>query len=74
MTASAAVCSAERARRLGKVAKLRDAGTEPYPYRFDRSHTLAEVRDAWGALEPGTETDDEVDVAGRVMLLRDRAS
>jgi lysyl-tRNA synthetase class 2 len=62
---------AERSRRQARVDEIRGAGTEPYPYRFDRSHTLREIRDRWGSLEPGTETDDEVDVAGRLMLLRD---
>ncbi len=71
VTASSSGLSTERSRRLAQVEKLRDAGTEPYPYRFDRSHTLREIRDTWGSLEPGTETADEVDVAGRVMLLRD---
>ncbi|MEM9041606.1 MAG: lysine--tRNA ligase [Actinomycetota bacterium] len=51
--------------------ELRDAGEQPYPYRFDRTHTLAELRTGWGALEPGVETDDQVSVAGRLMLLRD---
>ena len=63
--------AAERARRLREVAALRDAGTEPYPYRFDRSITLGELRSRYGELEPGTETDEQVAVAGRIMLLRD---
>ena len=63
--------AAEQARRLRRVDELRARGDEPYPYRFDRSHTLAELRRTWGALEPGSETGDEVTVAGRVMLLRD---
>ena len=63
--------AAERVRRLARVDELRKRGDEPYPYRFDRSHTLAEVRREWGALEPGAETGDEVTVAGRLMLLRD---
>ena len=63
--------SRERSRRLARVHELRAAGTDPYPYRFDRSHTLGEVRDGWGSLAAGTETDDRVDVAGRVLLLRD---
>jgi lysyl-tRNA synthetase class 2 len=62
---------AERSRRLGRVEEIRGAGTEPYPYRFDRSHTLREIRQRWGSLEPGAETGEEVDVAGRLMLLRD---
>ncbi len=63
--------AAEQARRLARVADLRDRGVEPYPYRFDRTHTLAEVRRAWGELEPGTETEDRVAIAGRVLLKRD---
>ena len=63
--------AAERVRRLGRVDELRKRGDEPYPYRFDRSHTLTEVRQLWGGLQPGNETGDAVTVAGRVMLLRD---
>ena len=33
--------AAERVRRLGRVDELRTRGDQPYPYRFDRSHTLA---------------------------------
>lgn len=63
--------AAERARRLGHVDELRSGGAEPYPYTFERSHTLEAVRDQWGELTEGTETDDSVTVAGRIMLKRD---
>ena len=63
--------AAEKAKRLNKIATLRDAGTNPYPYRFDRTHTLAQLRAQFEALEPGTETDQRVAVAGRMMLRRD---
>ena len=62
---------AEKARRQARVDELRRRGDQPYPYRFDRSHSLGEVRAAHGDLEPGAETDTEVTVAGRVMLKRD---
>jgi len=62
---------AEKARRLARVDELREAGVEPYPYRFDRSHTLSEVRATWGDLDAGTETEHDVAVAGRLMLKRD---
>ena len=62
---------AERAKRLAKIDELRAGGTEPYPYRFDRTHTLSELRDQFGELEPGVETDTRVSVAGRMMLKRD---
>ena len=60
----------ERERRLAKVAALRRAGHDPYPVRFDRTHTAAEVHEHWDHLEPGAETEDEVRVAGRLLLLR----
>ncbi len=63
--------AAERARRQAQVDERRRAGREPYPYRFDRTHTVAEVRAGWPDLEPGTETSDAVTVAGRVLLKRD---
>ncbi len=63
--------AAERTRRQAQVDDLRQAGVEPYPYRFDRTNSIADVRATWSALEPGAETSDEVSVAGRVMLKRD---
>ena len=62
---------AERARRSAQVDDIRASGAEPYPYRFDRTDSLAEVRARHAALEAGSETDDRVSVAGRVMLARD---
>ena len=62
----------EKARRLADLSALRAAGVNPYPYRFDRSHTLGEIRTAHSDLEPGTETDTTVDIAGRIMLKRDQ--
>ncbi|HSO96653.1 MAG TPA: lysine--tRNA ligase [Acidimicrobiia bacterium] len=60
----------ERDRRLAKVDALRAAGTNPYPVRFDRTHTTAEIHVRWEDLEPGAETTDIVRVAGRILLLR----
>lgn len=61
----------EKARRLALLDDLREQGRNPYPYRFDRSHTLSELRDGWGSLDAGEETEDAVTVAGRMMLKRD---
>lgn len=62
----------EKARRLDSLDGLRAAGTDPYPYRFDRSHTLGEIRSEFGTLEAGSETDTLVTVAGRILLKRDQ--
>jgi lysyl-tRNA synthetase, class II len=57
-------------RRFAKVEKARAAGNDPYPVRFDRDRTIAELRDEFGELEPGAETEVSVRVAGRLMLIR----
>ena len=72
LASSAGGLEAEKARRLARVDEMRASGTNPYPYRFDRTHSLAEIRAAHGHLEPGTETEVAVAVAGRVMLSRDQ--
>jgi len=56
--------------RLEKVARLRESGVDPYPVNFPRTHTIAEVREKYPDLEPGTETGERVAIAGRVMLSR----
>ncbi|MBD0283079.1 MAG: lysine--tRNA ligase [Thermoleophilaceae bacterium] len=58
----------ERAHRLAKEERL--IARTGAAYRFDRDHTLAQVRDDFGGLEAGGETDTRVRVAGRVMLIR----
>ena len=63
---------AERQRRIAAIESMREAGVNPYPYRFDRTHQLGEIRASHGSLEPGTETTDVVTVAGRIMLKRDQ--
>lgn len=41
-----------------------------YPYRFERSHLASDIAERFAALEPATETETRVTVAGRVMLHR----
>src|SRR5439155_1637266 len=60
----------ERARRLAKIEALRSQGRDPYPVRFDRTHTTAELHAAYGGIDAGAEVDDTVRVAGRLMLIR----
>jgi len=43
--------------------------SEP-PYRFDRTATAAELHEKYAGLANGTETDDTVSVAGRMLLRR----
>jgi lysyl-tRNA synthetase, class II len=61
-----------RQRRLAEIEHLRATGTNPYPYRFDRTHGLGEIRAKYGELAAGSETTDAVAVCGRIMLKRDQ--
>lgn len=56
--------------RYRKLDELRARGINPYPNRFDRDHTLADIRCRFTDLAPGSETDIEVRTAGRMMLVR----
>jgi len=58
------------AQRFGKVVEIRRRGGEPYPPRFERSATAAEVATAHPGLPPATSTGDVVAVAGRLMNIR----
>lgn len=55
------------ASRLEHYRRLQEAG---FPTRFERTHLAAELHDTYGDLEPGSDTGEEVAVAGRVMLRR----
>ncbi|MBO0843471.1 MAG: lysine--tRNA ligase, partial [Nocardioides sp.] len=53
-----------------KRTRMLEEGRPPYPVKVARTHTLAEVRERWGHLETGEETQDVVTVAGRVIFVR----
>ncbi len=56
-----------RATRIEKMEALRAAGANPYPYRFEVTHSVAAVKENEKTL---TEAATVVRVAGRVMALR----
>lgn len=56
--------------RLDDLASLSSRGIEPWPTRFDRTHTNSEIRDLHRGLEPNARTGDVVSVAGRIRLIR----
>jgi lysyl-tRNA synthetase class 2 len=69
---STANLAAFRQRRLAEIESLKSRGINPYPYRFDRTHSLAEIRSTHESLAPGTETTTTIAVCGRIMLKRDQ--
>ena len=52
--------------RLAKLEKLRKLGIDPYPPRYDRTHSINEAREL--LLQKGE--GEEVSVAGRIVALR----
>ena len=58
--------------RLDKIATLRDAGTDPYPVRFERTDTCGALQLQFEDLEAGTESRSVVRVAGRMLLQRNQ--
>jgi len=60
------------AQRRSKLAELKRLGYDPYPRKFDYSHTLGEIRQRYDAL-PAAEVEEKkesVRVCGRIMSLR----
>ena len=53
--------------RLGKLEKIRNLGTEPYPYSFKRSHTVPEIIEQSEQL---LENEQTVTIAGRLLAVR----
>ena len=53
--------------RLKKLERIRDMGGDPYPYRFERSHTMDALREDFDRL---AEEGDEVSVCGRLVVTR----
>lgn len=64
--------AAERAQRIAKIDAMRAAGIDPYPVRFERTTDCAALHNRYRDLEAGTETDDAVTIAGRMLLFRDQ--
>jgi lysyl-tRNA synthetase class 2 len=56
--------------RREKRQRLLDEGREPYPVTVARTHSLAQVRAAFGELEPGTGSGVVAGVTGRVVFIR----
>ncbi|MEM7443415.1 MAG: lysine--tRNA ligase [Pseudomonadota bacterium] len=59
-----------KASRLDKLNAAREAGVDPYPYRFDKNANAAALQEKHADLPSDTETEDRVRVAGRIRAMR----
>ncbi len=53
--------------RLKKLKALNDLGINPYPYRFDRTHTLKDIKDNFDKL---SKDDTDIMCCGRILSIR----
>lgn len=56
-----------RMRKLQKLQQLKNEGAQTYGYRFERTHTAAEITTQYEHLQPEQVSDDEVFVCGRIL-------
>lgn len=58
--------------RRAKREALIAAGVDPYGHAFDYSHHIAQLDETYASLEDGETTEDEVNLAGRIMAKRNQ--
>ncbi len=62
--------SEQRQVRRAKRERMLGTEREPYPVDMSRDHTLSQVREKWGYLQAGEETQDIVEIGGRIVYAR----
>ena len=56
-----------RETNLRRLNELKARGINPYPYKFERTHTSKELQEKYKDLESNVETEDVVSVCGRIL-------
>lgn len=56
--------------KLSHLRELVAKGINPYPYRFDRTHTALDVKSQFSTLQNDEHAKEVVSVAGRIMIRR----
>ncbi|MEB3245759.1 MAG: lysine--tRNA ligase [Vampirovibrionales bacterium] len=59
-----------RAQRIAQLAEWHARGQNPFPYKFVRSSHAQTLHEQYESLEAGGETQDRVQLAGRIMAIR----
>lgn len=59
-----------RQQRIDKITQWQELGINPFPYKFEKSHSNQQLQTQYQDLDNGVETEDTVQVAGRIMALR----
>lgn len=56
--------------RKNKRESLIEAGINPYPYSYNKTHDAQTIKKTYENLKPEEKTQDEVRIAGRIMTMR----
>jgi lysyl-tRNA synthetase class 2 len=67
---SASTLDEIRATRLEKISQLKQAGLNPFAYRWEVTHHAADLQDEYADLAAGEEVDVTVAIAGRILARR----
>ncbi len=60
-----------RKQRSDEVKKLRELGLDPYPYKFEKIHSVQTIREQYDHIKAGEIVEDsDVSIAGRIMSIR----
>jgi len=59
-----------RQTRIEKVEQLKQLGINPYAYRWESTHSAAQLQEKFAELSSGEEDSIEVAIAGRIMARR----
>lgn len=57
--------------RQGKIKELREKKIEPYAYSFNKKNNSVELQERFKELSPEEKTREDVQIAGRVIAIRD---
>jgi len=57
--------------RQQKIEKLKEQNINPYPYKFNVTHTASQLHTMYAELPDGKETEQEVSLAGRIFSWRE---
>ncbi|MEK6848658.1 MAG: amino acid--tRNA ligase-related protein, partial [Nanoarchaeota archaeon] len=57
--------------RMKKIEQLRKIGINPYPHKFNRTHTSAEIKKEFSEIKTDSTTKNKASIAGRLMIIRD---
>ena len=64
------ICPSRCGVRRDKRARMLAEGVAPYPVAFDRTDSLADIRNRYADLPTDTASGDKVAVTGRVIFIR----